>query len=56
MLTNGTAKITEANGQIIVSFIRSTSFSVGQQIFGNGHRGFNAALRFIRENNLRFVG
>jgi hypothetical protein len=52
-LTLGTAKITEANGTVTVTYLSHGSFLVGSQVFGNDRHGWNAALRFCRVNALR---
>lgn len=52
----GTAKITRTNnGLITLSYVGHGSFLVGHQTFGDQRHGWNAALRFCRENSLRVV-
>lgn len=55
MLTLGTAKITETDGLVILEFMRHGSFTIGRQTFGNSRQGYQAALRFCRERDLRVL-
>lgn len=48
----GTAQITSRQGLVTVTFTRMGSFLQGTQLFGDGNKGFNAALRFCRLNAL----
>ena len=54
-LTLGTAKITSRNGLVILNYMNTGSFLVGEQTFGDSREGWNAALRFCRENGLRVL-
>lgn len=54
-LTLGTASITSHGDTILVRFMNSGSFLVGEQMFGNSRAGATAALRFVRERGLRVV-
>jgi hypothetical protein len=55
-LTLGTAKITRtAAGQITLTYMNHGSFLLGEQLFGDHGKGWNAALRFCRERGLRVV-
>lgn len=54
-LTLGTASILSQGDLIVVRWMGLGSFLVGEQLFGNGRAGANAALRFIRERGLRVV-
>jgi hypothetical protein len=54
-LTLGTAKITTRDGLIVVNWMNSGSFLVGEQLFGNHRTGATAAFRFCRERGLRVI-
>jgi hypothetical protein len=52
-LTLKTAKITEqANGLVIVNWMGSGSFTIGEQHFGNR----DDALRFLRDRGIKLLG
>lgn len=55
MLTLGTAKIEARKGLVILRYMNSGSFLVGEQTFGDCREGWNAALRFCRVNGLRVL-
>lgn len=55
MLTLGTAKIETKNGLLVLSYMSQGSFLIGEQIFGDGNKGWSAALRFCRINGLRVL-
>jgi len=55
MLTLGTAKITNRDGLVIVNWMGMGSFTVGEQVFGNSNKGWNAAFRFCRERGLPVI-
>jgi hypothetical protein len=54
-LTLGTAKITTRDGLIVVKWMNTGSFLVGEQLFGNHRLGANAAMKFCRERGLRVL-
>lgn len=54
-LTLGTAQITSRPGLVTVRYMNIGSFLVGEQTFGDSRLGWNAALRFCRENGLRVL-
>jgi hypothetical protein len=54
-MTLGTAKIEATNGLITLSYMPIGNFTIGQQLFGDHREGWNAALRFCRENGLRVL-
>jgi hypothetical protein len=55
-MKNGTAKITRtADGLIILRWMSLGSDLIGEQLFGDHNKGWNAALRFCRERALRVI-
>lgn len=54
-LTLGTAQIIASSGTVTVRYMNTGSFLVGEQMFGDSRAGWNAALRFCRENGLRVL-
>lgn len=57
-LTLNTAKITERSdlpGMVVLNWMNSGSFIVGEQYFGNTRAGVTAAFRFCRERGLRVI-
>lgn len=54
-LTLGTAHISPRDNLLVLRFMNTGSFLVGEQLFSNSRLGWNAALRFCRERNLRVL-
>lgn len=54
-LTLGTAQITSRNGVVTIRYMNVGSFLVGERTYGDCREGWNAALRFCRENGLRVL-
>jgi hypothetical protein len=54
-LTLGTAQIINRDNLIVVRFMNTGSFLVGEQLFGDCREGARAALRFARDRGFKVI-